>query len=278
LQQIQRLYDLQMTQVTDLYDVQARLALVEAELIDLQSEAALAREVLRSASGLTVGPVYHLEESAEIPSMTTPIEQWVELALAQNPSLQARRFAAEAAEERISESRGAYMPRVNLILQQQRSELGFDNTPIPRTDTGYVGLDISIPLYAGGRNRAAVSEAVSMHSIAENELLQVRMETSERTRAAFLQVRSGENRTEAALRVAESAELSATARQRGFELGTVTSVDVLNSLRDQFAAERDLQRTRYEHIKARLALLRESGTLSPEDLVEVSGWLEAPEN
>jgi len=62
--------------------------------------------------------------------------------------------------------------------------------------------------------------------------------------------------------------------QQGFTLGTVTSVEVLNALRDQFRAERDLQRTRYDQIKYFLLLKRETGALTAEDMIEVGEWLE----
>ena len=96
------------------------------------------------------------------------------------------------------------------------------------------------------------------------------------TRLAFLQVKSSELRTQAAQRLVESTVLSATAMQQGFDLGTVSSVDVLNALRDRFSAQRDLQQTRYEHIKYYLMLKRETGTLSVDDLLEVGNWLVAP--
>ena len=54
----------------------------------------------------------------------------------------------------------------------------------------------------------------------------------------------------------------------------MTSVDVLNALRDQFTAERDLQRTRYEQITYYLFLKRETGVLTAEDMIEVGAWLE----
>jgi len=95
-------------------------------------------------------------------------------------------------------------------------------------------------------------------------------------RNAYLQVQSSELRTAAARKLLESTSLSATAAQRGFELGTVTNVDVLNALRDQFRAERELQRTRYEHVVYNLILKRETGTLSAEDMLEVGSWLTAP--
>ena len=170
------------------------------------------------------------------------------------------------------------MPQVSLVVQQQSSNLGFDNAPISQTDNTYIGLNVSIPLYAGGSNKAAISEAVSLQSIADNQLRRVQLDVSTRTRAAYLLVKASEIRTDAARRLVESTTLSAEARQRGFELGTVNSVDVLNALRDRFQAERDLQRTRYEHIKILLDLKREAGLLTADDLVEIGGWLVEPGN
>ena len=276
LNQIQSFYDLQLAQITDLYEAQARLAAVQSEALELQSQRALSREALRSVTGVAVGRLYQLGESAAAPSVINNIEYWVEQARSSNQLILASRFALEAANKGVSAKRGAYMPQLSFIVQRQNSNLGFDNVLISQTDTTFFGVNISIPLYAGGRNRAAVSEAVSRYSIAESELRQIQLDVSENTRLAFLQVKSSELRTLAAERLVESTVLSATAMQQGFDLGTVSSVDVLNALRDQFSAERDLQQTRYEHIKYYLMLKRESGSLSAADLLEVGNWLVAP--
>lgn len=276
LNQIQSFYELQLAQITDLYEAQARLAAVQSEALELQSQRALSREALRSVTGVAVGRLYQLGESAAAPTVINNIEYWVEQARSSNQLILASRFALEAANKGVSARRGAYMPQVSFIVQRQDSNLGFDNVLISQTESTYFGVNISIPLYAGGRNRAAVSEAVSRYSIAESELRQIQLDVSENTRRAFLQVKSSELRTLAAERLVESTVLSATAMQQGFDLGTVSSVDVLNALRDQFSAERDLQQTRYEHIKYYLMLKRESGSLSAADLLEVGNWLEAP--
>ena len=104
------------------------------------------------------------------------------------------------------------------------------------------------------------------------------METNESVRTAYLQVQSSASRTESAQILAESTALSAEAMQQGFNLGVVTSVDLLNALRDQFQAERDFQRARYEHVRYLLQLKREAGLLVPADLIEVSSWLTDPAN
>lgn len=276
LRQIESLYNLQSAQITDLYEAQAQLASVQAEQLNLQSELAVAKERLRAASGVNVGELYRLNDEVEIPPIEGSVETWLERARNGNQQIIAREYAVRAANKRIDERQGAYMPRVTIVAQQQRSDLGFDNQPTNRTDTSYIGLDVSIPLYAGGRNRAGVSEARSLHSIAENELRQIQLQIIERTRTAYLQVKSSELRVAAARRLLESTTISHTAMQRGFELGTVNSVDVLNALRNRYRAERDLQRARYEHIQFDLLLKREAGILSAEDLLDVGSLLIAP--
>jgi outer membrane protein len=278
LAQIQSLYDRQLARVTDLYQVQASLAAVEAQQLQLQVQLALSREALFSVSGLTAGELSGLREDADIPPLENSISFWVNQAKKNNHRIRAQKFAVSAANKRIDERRGAYMPQVNFIVQRQDSNLGFDNILINQTETTYLGLDLSIPIYAGGSNRAGVSEAASQHRIAESQLRQIELEASERVRSAYLQVQSAETLIQAAEKLVESTTLSSTAMQRGFELGAVTSVDVLNALRDQFSSERDLQKVRYEHVKYILLLKRETGLLTADDMLEVGGWLEAPVN
>lgn len=273
LDQIQSLYDRQLARITDLYQVQASLAAVEAEQLQLQVQLALTREALFSVSGLTAGELSGLRENVNIPPLENSISYWVNEAKKNNHQIRAQKYAVMAANKRIDERRGAYMPQVNFIVQRQDSNLGFDNILINQTETTYLGLDLSIPIYAGGSNRAGVSEATSQHRIAESQLRQIQLEASEKVRSAYLQVQSAETLILAAQKLVESTTLSSTAMQRGFELGAVTSVDVLNALRDQFRSERDLQQVRYEQVKYILLLKRETGLLTADDMLEVGSWL-----
>jgi outer membrane protein len=276
--QIQSLYDRQLSQITDLYQAQASVAAVEAEQLILQSQFALKKEALRSVSGVSAGDLFSLSDSVDIPPLENSINYWVNQAEKNNHQIVAQEFAVKAAKKRVDEKRGAYMPQVTFIAQKQDSDVGFDNISTPRTENTYVGLDISIPLYAGGSNRAAIREATSQRRIAESELQQTQLDAGEKVRTAYLQARSAETLIEAAEKLVESTTLASTAMQRGFELGTVTSVDVLNAVRDQYSAERDLQETRYNHIKFLLMLKREAGMLTADDMIEVGSWLEAPKN
>ena len=274
LQQIESLYSRQLAQITDLYQAQASLAAVEAQQIQLESRYDIRLESLRAVSGIEAGDLFRLDENAIVPPLTNNLHYWVEQAEKNSYSIKSQRLEFEASKKLISQRRGAYMPQVSLVLQRQDSNVGFDNIPLQRTDNTYIGVDVSVPLYAGGSNRAAVREANSQSVIAENQLRGVTLEIGEAVRGAYLQVQASEKIIGAAQKLVESTELTSAAMQRGYELGAVTSVDVLNAIRDQFGAQRDLQQVRYEHIKYLLFLKREAGLLVADDLIEVSAWLE----
>ncbi len=271
INQIQDMYDLQLALITDLYAAQARQAAIIAERVEIESMLTISRETLRAETGLDVGNLSRLPALTAVDPLVGSLDEWIGRTSENNKQIEARTYAFEAAKKQVSLRRGAYLPKVSLVLQHQTSNVGFDNAPFPdRTDTNYIGIDFSVPLFAGGTNRAVVREAVSMRNIAENELRQTENEIAENARTAYFQVKAGESRIEAARLLAESTATYFTAMQRGFELGGVTSVDVLNSLRDQFQAERDLQRARYDHIRANLVLRREAGVLTANDLLDVS--------
>ena len=277
LNQIQSLFSLQLAQITDLRQAEASLTAVQAEQLRLQAELAIAQEQLRAITGIEVGELYILRKGTALPEVANDLQFWVGMAESNNQQIRARRYALEAAEEGISETQGAYMPRVNFFATRQESNVGFDNRFLGDTDNTFVGVDVTIPIYSGGANRARESEARAQRNIAESELRQTELDADANVRSAYLQVQSSKLLTEAAARLVESTRLSSEAAQEGFELGVVTNVDVLNALRDQFKAERDLQRTRYEQINYLLLLKREAGTLNAGDMLEISRLMVAPD-
>lgn len=273
LAQIERLYELQLAQITDLYQTQASVFSIQAQKTQLESQLALANEALSSASGINIGNLYILENEVVIPALDSELQYWVDQALSKNYELRAGNIAVQEAQKSISERRGAYMPQISLIVQRQDSDVGFDNRPIIRSDITYFGLDITVPLYSGGGNSAQVREARSQKNITKSRLEQTKIEVLNKVRSAFLAGQAGASIVLAAEKLFESTSLNADAMQQGFNLGAVTSVDLLNAVRDKFQSERDLQRARYEQIKTFLTLKKESGLLTTLDLDEVNSWL-----
>jgi len=276
LTQIQRLYDLQLARITDLYNGQAQQAAVQSQLVIAEANLTIARETLFANTGLAVGGLNRLPEEVRVIPLQGTLEEWLQRAAANNKRIEASTLALQVAEKVVSIRRGAYMPRVSLILQHQTSNLGFQNAPLNRADNNYIGVDVTMPLFAGGSNSAQVRAAQSQRNIAESDRQQVSLDVYNNARTAYFRIKAGESSIEASKLLVQSTAMAATAMRRGFELGTETSVNVLNALRDQFRAQRDLQRARYELVRATLLLESEAGTLSADDLQQVSNSLTAP--
>jgi len=273
LKQIETLYGRQLAKVTDLYEVQARAASVVADEIDALNGVSLAKEVLWEVSGLHVQSLSGLDPEVDLPLVEEVMDVWVLKAKSANPQILARKRAFDAAGKRVSERRGSYLPNVTFVAQRQKSDIGYENSAAPRSETTYLGIDVQMPLFAGGSNRAGVSEALAQEGIAKYEYQLTLREVLRRTRTAYLNVQSSVRRTEATRKLQASTAKASKAMSKSFEYGTVTIVDVLNALRDDFNAQRELQQARYSHIKGWLYLKREAGEVSAEDLVMINQWL-----
>jgi outer membrane protein len=68
-------------------------------------------------------------------------------------------------------------------------------------------------------------------------------------------------------------EMKSVFTEAGYEVGTRTTVDVLNVRRDLFGARRDYASSRYDYILSSLRLKQAAGTISVDDLGKINQWL-----
>ena len=136
-----------------------------------------------------------------------------------------------------------------------------------------IAVQVSVPIFSGGAVRSQVKEAGFEYRAAQERLERAARETERRVRDSFLSVNSEIARVEALAKSVESNRTALRATEAGFEVGTRTTVDVLDSRRNLFEAQRDYARSRYTYLVNALALKQAAGTLSEGDLREVDGWL-----
>jgi outer membrane protein len=273
LKQAERRFERKLIKVTDLFEVRSRLAMIRTDEIDAESEVALAKEALWEVSGLEIDRLHPLNEDIDFPEIQGNLNLWVGRAMSDSRQLRARDYALKAARATISERRGAHYPTVNLVASRQKSDIGYENTPSQKRLSTYYGVNVSIPIYSGGSSSAKVREAYHMAEMAKSEHELVRREVVRRTRAAFLSANSSLKRIEASKTAVKAAAASATAMKRGFQLGTVTVIEVFDALRHEFRAQRDLQQAKYAYIHAMLSLKKEAGSISQADIGLIHSWL-----
>ncbi len=276
LKQAELRYERKLIKITDLYEVRSRLAMIRTDEIDAESEVALAKEALWEVSGLEIERLRPLSATVQFPEISGNLDLWVERAMSDSRQLRARDFALKAANASISERRGAHYPTVSLVASRQKSDIGYENSQADKRMSTYYGVNVSVPIFSGGSSSAKVREAYHMAEMARSEHELVRREVVRRTRAAFLSANSNLKRIDAAKVAVEAATASSKAMKRGFQLGTVTVIDVFDALRQEFRAQRDLQQAKYAYIHAMLSLKKEAGSISQADIHMINSWLLPP--
>ncbi len=274
LHQTKQRFEVGLTAITDVHEAQAGYDAAIANEIVARNALDNAREALREITGMAHQDLAPLVE--QIPLVTpepADINQWVDTALQNNLSLLAADAAARAAEQEYKRRQAGHYPTLDLVASHAYS----DSTDNPnfgseRVDNT-VGVQLSVPIYAGGSTSSQAREAQHLYRQAQETLDQQRRATIRSTREAYLGVTAGISRVNASKQALASAETALEATQAGFEVGTRTAVDVLNAQRDRFSAQRDYARARYDYILATLNLKQASGGLTEVDIAEVNRWL-----
>jgi outer membrane protein len=273
LRETEELYQRKLVRVTDYLETQARADKVRTDLIEAENDAALAREELSALTGSYVGDLVPIREDYTLPALEHTVEYWTELAMSNNALLASKRQAVLAARETVQQQKGGHYPTFDLILNAQRSDVGYDNQVSPQRDTEYIGVDIKLPLFAGGATSARVRGAWSEYYMAREEEEAVRREVLKLTRGAWLNTQSSRKRIDSAELSVKSATKSFEAMSKSFSYGTVTASDVLAALHIRTRAERDFQEAMYSYLMNWLKLRRESGSLQAGDLHQLNDWM-----
>lgn len=275
LRQTQQRFKVGLNAITDVHEAQARYDAAVAQEIAAQNQLDVATEALREITGQAHSALAAVSEDMPlIAPEPADIDQWVETAMKQNLQLLAAEAEANTAREEVKRRRAGHLPTLDLVASHGYS----DNTDVPSgfgaesTDTN-LSLQLNIPIYAGGGISSQVREGEALYQQSREGLEQQRRTTVREARSAYLNVMAGISQVKAFKQALSSATTALEATQAGFEVGTRTAVDVLDSQRERFRAQRDYARARYDYALATLQLKQAAGVLSEQDLQQLNNWL-----
>jgi len=288
LEQAKQRFDVGLIAITDVQESQAAYDQAVADEIGAKRSLATAREFLREITGEYVSNLSAPGDEFPMRAPTPASEKdWVDLALGQNLVLVSSRLDEKLARDEISYRRNGHYPTVDLVARTGSSERDGDGiarldddpaTPIlfsvdRESDDDSFGIEFTVPLFSGGSTSSRVREAVYLHRAAREQLQRVTRETERQTRDAYLGVLSEMSRVEALEQAVESSRTALEATQAGFDVGTRTIVDVLDS---QFALYRAITlfyQARYDYLMNVLRLKQAAGSLQIQDLENIDQWL-----
>jgi outer membrane protein len=286
LEQADKRFEVGLIAITDVQEARAAHDQAAAGVIAAKRTLATAQELLRELTGESFDalatPVDDLPLKSPEP---TNEDQWVSTALDQNLRVISARLATDIAKEDVRIARSGHLPSFDIVAS--RSDQDFSGTQTSRdaagaprespadqaqtTDT--IGVQVTVPIYSGGATSSRVRQRVYLHRAARERLERANRETERAARDAYLGVISEISRVRALRQALESSRTALQATEAGFEVGTRTTVDVLDARRQLFEAQTDYSRSRYDYILNVLQLQLATGTLGKEDLDEINAFL-----
>ncbi len=282
LEQSEKRFEVGLIAVTDVQDAKAAYDSATAALIQGKRNLANAGELLRELTGDAWDV---LEKPGNDMPLTGPNpaspEDWVKLALDQNARLAASRLAADVTRQVISIERGGHFPEVDLVVTRGefKDDGRFTNpggvtfpSDADSEDTTY-GVQVTLPIFSGGATSSRVRQAQYRHTAARERLERTIRETERSTRDAYLGVNSEVARVQSLKQAVDSAQTALQATEAGYEVGTRTSVDVLQARQRLFQSQTDYARSRYDYLLNVLRLQQAAGTLDGKGLDDINALL-----
>lgn len=276
LEQVQQRFDLGLATITDLSESQAGYDLANADVITAENELANSRERLLETSGLYLeGLIPLASETPLVRPVPEESEEWIAVALVQNPNLRVIQKSKEDAQQVIALEKSGHYPSLDIVGEKNytsQSDSSFGGSSKVHQES--VSIRFNLPIFEGGGVSSRVRQASHrLDEAMQNEEAQ-RRAVVRQGREAYNGVMSGISRVKALKQALVSGQKALESTEAGYEVGTRTTVDVLNVRRDLFRAKRDYANARYEYILSSLRLKQAAGTLSQNDLAQINTWLE----
>ena len=273
LEQSKQRFDVGLTAITDVQEAQAGYDRAVAQEIAAENDIDNTREAMREITGRYMDNLAKLSNKMPlVKPKPADIDAWTDIALRENLDIIAAQRAVDLSREEVGIQRSGHYPTVDLVTQYGYNTTGgrFGDTT---NRSGAVGVELNVPLFAGGYVSSKTREAQQRLQEQLERLEQARRQAHRSTRESYLGVISGISQIKALNQAVISSETALEATQAGYEVGTRTAVDVVASERATFQAKRDYARARYDYLVNTLQLKLASGTLSTDDLAQINVWL-----
>jgi outer membrane protein len=284
LEQAEQRFNVGLTAITDVHEARARHDSSVAAVILSENALDDAQVALGELTGQFIESVAALQDELPLDRPEPAVWQdWVEMAMKNNPAITASTLAAAAADSNIATARAAYLPTLALTGRysdgRRYGETTFEPITIPTRpaegeSNGYsIGITLTVPLDVSGRTQSLIRQSVYDHEGALDNLEQQRRSITRQTRNAYRAVIAGISEVQARKQALISAQSALEATEAGFEVGTRTIVDVLLSQQVLFQAQRDHSNSRHNFILNGLRLKRAAGVIEVSDLERINGLL-----
>ena len=283
LESAKRNFEVGTATITDTHEAQARYDLTSAQEIAALNDLTVRRQVLRAVIGKEPEGLKNLRPGVPlVRPQPDDIGKWVEMAESTSASVQVSQALYEIATREIERQRAGHYPTLDLVATRGRSSttdtqatsagvgLGVGSD----TNSSTIGLQLSIPIFAGGAVASRDREAVALKEKAAADLENARRTAALNARQAYLGVTSGLAQVKAYEAALTSSQSALDSNKLGYDVGVRINIDVLNAQSQLFDTRQKLAKARLDTLLALLRLKAAAGSLGEDDVAAVNALLE----
>lgn len=262
---------------TDVDEAQARLDMTVANEIEARQTI---EYTLRQLQTLVNQPIdglakLNLAKFALADPEPNQVQSWIERADSNNHHLQSLKAQLEASRGEVDKAKAGHMPTLDAVAQWTHSEsenvLNVQSTYSNKT----IGLQLNVPLFAGGYVNSTVRQTQAAMLRAEQLLEAGRRELSVNVHKEYRGVTENKAKITALEQALRSADQLVLSNRKSVQGGSRTLVDVMNAEQQRMLVLRDLAQTRYLYLLSRVRLLALVGGADVEAITAINQALKS---
>jgi outer membrane protein len=271
-------FDVGRGKVTDLQEAQARYDGVLAKELSARSTLSLREATYRELTGRAAGTLA-APGAGFVPPAPQPddLAAWQGRGQQGNTRVLVKQAELAMAAAEIDKYRLAGRPTLDVVGSYAYKGQNGGLSPVVAPDGGRsaaLGLQLNVPLFAGGAIDSREREAIARRHQAEHELRAAERDTRLQVQNAFLAVKTGVARVAALEASVLSARSALEATTLGRDVGTRTELDVLDAQQRLYATQLDLAQARHGYLTGRLRLAFAAGQLDEGELQSLNTHLQ----
>ncbi|MBA3033944.1 MAG: TolC family outer membrane protein [Gammaproteobacteria bacterium] len=277
LESAKRNFEVGTATITDTHEAQARFDLADAQQIAAENDLAVKQQTLLTLTGKEAEALKGLRPKVQIkPPQPDNIGQWVESAETGNLGVQLAQTNLEISRREIEKQRAGHYPTLDIVATHGNSGVGYSSTTGTGVDskTSAIGLQLAVPLFAGGAVSSRDREAVALNEKARADLDNARRVAALSARQSYFGVNAGLAQVRALEAGVASSQLAVESNKLGYEVGVRINIDVLNAQSQLFDTRQKLAKARLDTLISQLRLKAATGSLSEDDLMALNALLD----
>ena len=259
---------------TDVNDAQARYDLIVAQEIAALNDHQIALRAVQVITGEIPQKLATVRASVKPNTLNQSMEQWLEVAAKNDLNIQILQEAATLSDQEIERANAGHLPTLDAVANvsdnyASGSYYGFGSD----LKMGSIGLQLQIPIYQGGATSSRVRQAVFNKQKALNDVDAARRQMEQETQRAYLNLNTSIAQLKAFEQAVVSSQSQFDSTTVGYDVGSRTSVDLLNAQQQLFSAKRDLLQARYSYLVNIIRLKAAAGIIVESDLEDINQQL-----